>query len=319
MFEGLLAGLLWGLDTVIIGIALSMTPFLSTEQAIFLSPFVSTFIHDFFSSLWMIMYMVIRKEFSKVLNALKSKSGKFIVLAALIGGPLGMTGYVLSIKYIGAAYTAIISAMFPAVGALFSYIFLKEKMKLYQLAGLFISIGGVIALGYTPGGSDVDNVLLGFLFALMCVVGWAAEAVIIAYGLKDPNISDEQALQIRQLTSAVFYAIIILPLLGGWGLSFNIFTSSTMPIILISALFGTTSYLFYYKAINKIGASKAMALNITYCAWAIVFGFFILQESVSGKDILFAAIIIGGSIVAASDIKELFKRNKQKNELKKIS
>lgn len=317
MFEGLLAGLLWGLDTVIIGIALSMTPFLSTEQAIFLSPFVSTFIHDFFSSLWMIMYMVIRKEFSKVLNALKSKSGKFIVLAALIGGPLGMTGYVLSIKYIGAAYTAIISAMFPAVGALFSYIFLKEKMKLYQLAGLFISIGGVIALGYTPGGSDVDNVLLGFLFALMCVVGWAAEAVIIAYGLKDPNISDEQALQIRQLTSAVFYAIIILPLLGGWGLSFNIFTSSTMPIILISALFGTASYLFYYKAINKIGASKAMALNITYCAWAIVFGFFILQESVSGKDILFAAIIIGGSIVAASDIKELFKSNK-KNDLKKI-
>ena len=320
MFEGLLAGLLWGLDTVILGIALARAPFLSTEQAIFLSPFVSTFIHDFCSSVWMLIFMGMKKEYANVVRALKSKSGKFIVLAALIGGPLGMTGYVLSIKYIGAAYTAIISSMFPAVGALFSFIFLKEKMKLYQLAGLFVSIGGVIALGYTPGGGDVDNVVLGFFFAFLCVVGWATEAVIIAYGLKDPNISDEQALQIRQLTSSIFYGMIILPILGGWGLSIEVFTGNTLFIILLAALFGTASYVFYYKAIYKIGASKAMALNITYCAWAIVFGFFILQETVSVKDIIFAVIIVGGSILAASDIKELISgsRKELKEEKKQV-
>ena len=305
MFDGLLAGLLWGLDTVILGIALARTPFVSTEAAVFLAPFVSTFIHDFFSSLWMLLYTGVRGEFSNVLRALRSKSGKFIVLAALIGGPVGMTGYVLSIKYIGAAYTAIISSLFPAVGALFSYIFLKEKMKPYQLIGLFVSIGGVIALGYTPGGSDTSNLVLGFLFAILCVVGWAAEAVIIAYGLKDPQISDSQALQIRQLTSALFYAVIILPVLGGWLLSTEVLANSTMPVILLSALFGTASYLFYYKAIGKIGASKAMALNITYCAWAVVFGVIILQQTVSLRDIILGLVIIAGSLIAAADLKEL--------------
>lgn len=305
MFDGLLAGLLWGLDTVILGIALARTPFVSTEAAVFLAPFVSTFIHDFFSSLWMLLYTGVRGEFSNVLRALRSKSGKFIVLAALIGGPVGMTGYVLSIKYIGAAYTAIISSLFPAVGALFSYIFLKEKMKPYQLIGLFVSIGGVIALGYTPGGSDTSNLVLGFLFAILCVVGWAAEAVIIAYGLKDPQISDSQALQIRQLTSALFYAVIILPVLGGWLLSTEVLASSTMPVILLSAFFGTASYLFYYKAIGKIGASKAMALNITYCAWAVVFGVIILQQTVSLRDIILGLVIIAGSLIAAADLKEL--------------
>ena len=62
MFEGLLAGILWGLDTVILGIALAMTPFVSTEQAIMLAPFVSTFIHDFCSALWMALYMAVKKE-----------------------------------------------------------------------------------------------------------------------------------------------------------------------------------------------------------------------------------------------------------------
>ncbi len=311
MAYGLLAGFFWGLDTVILGIALVMSPFLSTEQAILLAPFISTFIHDFCSSLWMLCYMGIKKESKKIVTALKTRSGKVIVLAALMGGPIGMTGYVLSISYIGAAYTAIISALFPGVGALLSYIFLKEKMKGYQLAGLTASILGVIALGYSPGGNESTNILLGFLFALMCVIGWASEAVIIAYGLKTQEISDRLALQIRQLTSAIFYGAIIIPVVGGWSFIMVILPTKTAAIILLAALFGTASYLFYYKAINKIGASKAMALNITYSAWSIVFGAIILNEEVSLRSVIYALIIVGGSVIAAANLEEIVKFKKK--------
>lgn len=308
MAYGLLAGFFWGLDTVILGIALVMTPFVSTEQAILLAPFISTFIHDFCSSLWMIFYMGFKKESKKIFEALKTRSGKVIVLAALLGGPIGMTSYVLSINYIGAAYTAIISALFPGVGALLSYVFLKERMKGYQIFGLTVSILGVIVLGYTPGGNESNHMLLGFLFALMCVIGWASEAVIIAYGLKTQEISDRLALQIRQLTSAVFYGILIIPFVKGWSFTLSLIPTKTAAIILLAALFGTTSYLFYYKAINTIGASKAMALNITYCAWAIVFGAILLNEEISIKSMICALIIVGGSITAAAaDMKEIFK------------
>lgn len=310
---GLLSGFFWGLDTVILGIALIMTPFVSTAQALFLAPFISTFIHDLCSSFWMLIYMGINKEYRRVIRAFKTRSGKFIVLAALLGGPIGMTGYVLSIKYIGASYTAIISALYPAVGAFLSFLFLKEKMEKYQMAGLAVSILGVIALGYTPGGGDIK--LIGFLFALMCVFGWASEAVIISYGLKDLQISDREALMIRQFTSAIFYGIIILPIAKGWGLTTEILTTSTALIILVAALFGTTSYLFYYKAIGKIGPSKAMALNITYSAWAIIFGAVILKETITLKSVICAIIIVGGSIVAAADLKEIFKPKKKTNNI----
>ncbi|WP_035051749.1 DMT family transporter [Carnobacterium pleistocenium] len=311
MAYGLLAGFFWGLDTVILGIALVMSPFLSTEQAILLAPFISTFIHDFCSSLWMLGYMGIKKESKKIVAALKTRSGKVIVLAAVMGGPIGMTGYVLSISYIGAAYTAIISALFPGVGALLSYIFLKEKMKGYQLVGLTVSILGVIALGYSPGGNESTNMLLGFLFALMCVIGWASEAVIIAYGLRTQEISDRLALQIRQLTSTVFYGAIIIPFVGGWSFTIAMLPTKTAAIILLAALFGTASYLFYYKAINKIGASKAMALNITYSAWSIVFGAIILNEEVSLRSIIYALIIVGGSVTAAANLEEIMKFKKK--------
>ena len=62
MITGLLAGVLWALDTVILGIALSMTPFVSAGQAVALAPFVSTFLHDACSSLWMLLYMGVRRQ-----------------------------------------------------------------------------------------------------------------------------------------------------------------------------------------------------------------------------------------------------------------
>ena len=222
MITGLAAGIFWAADTIILGIALAMTPFVSTEQAIFLAPFVSTFLHDFCSAVWMLFYMGVRKQMKNVVRALKTRSGKFIILGALFGGPIGMTGYVFAIKYLGATYTAMISAMFPALGAVLSYIFLKERMKPVQIAGFIVSIGGMVALGYTPGGSQISNFGLGFACALLCVVGWAVEVVICAYGMKDPNVNNEHALMIRQMTRAVFYGAVILTVIKGWGFTADI-------------------------------------------------------------------------------------------------
>lgn len=302
---GLLAGVLWALDTVILGVALAMSPFVSTEAAAALAPFVSTFLHDFCSSIWMLLYTGIRKQFRNVIKALRTRSGKFILLGSLLGGPIGMTGYVSAIHYIGPAYTAVISSMFPAVGALLSYVFLKEKMRPIQIAGLFVSIAGVILLGYTPGTASVRGAALGFGCALLCCVGWASEAVICAYGMKDPDVSDEHALQIRQLTSAVFYGVVLLNVLSGWNLTAEVIRTSAFPIIALSALFGTASYLCYYRAIASIGAAKAMALNITYSAWAILFTAIFFRSFPDVKSIMCAVAILGGSIVAGTDSREL--------------
>lgn len=318
MIYGLTSGLLWGLDTVLLGIALSMTTFISTKEAVFLAPFVSTFLHDIFSSFWMMIYMSVKGELNKTFKAAITRSGKFIMLGALLGGPVGMTGYLLAIKYIGPSYTAIISSLYPAMGALLSYIFLKEKMRPIAIIGLFMSMTGIIILGYAPGG-QATNLMLGFLFAIICVIGWASEAVICAYGMREDEITPEQSLQVRQLTSAVAYGFLIIPIIKGVNFTVSILPTAATGVIVFTALAGTASYVFYYKSIHKIGATKAMSLNITYSAWAIVFGLVLLGNSIDLKSIICCIIIMGGSIIAAGDVKELttiFTVNKQKEIIK---
>lgn len=314
MFSGIIAGVTWAIATVVLGIALSMAPFISTEQAIFLAPFVSTFLHDSFSAIFSFIFNAFKGNLKNVWKALRSKSGKYVVLAAVIGGPIGMTGYVLAVNYMGAAIGAVASAIFPAVGSILACIFLKEKMKWYQWLFLIITLLGVYGLSYSPEIQFV-NFWLGILGAAMCAFGWGIEAVILAKCLKDAEISDEYALQIRQTTSALTYGIVILPILNGWGFTANLFTSGTgwlIPIIAVAGLFATVSYLFYYKAISKIGASKAMALNVTYCAWAIVFTVIILQDTsvLSPLTIGCAVVVLVCGIFAAADFKEIFRKSK---------
>lgn len=303
MVTGLAAGVLWALDTVILGAALSMAPFISGEQALFLAPFVSTFLHDFSSSVYMLIYSGIRKQFGALIKALKSKSGKFILLGAVLGGPVGMSGYVAAIKYIGPAYTAVISAMYPALGAFLSFVFLKEKMRPSQIIGLCACVAGVVALGYEPGADRPENFILGFFCALLCCIGWASEGVICTYGMRDPDVSSSHALALRQITSSVFYTLILLPALGGWGFTLSAFPTKAFSLIAAAAFFGTASYLCYYRALGKIGVSKAMPLNITYSAWAILFSFLILGSVPDAKSIICGAVTVAGSLAAASDKK----------------
>ena len=322
MFAGIIAGATWALETVILGIALAMSPFFTTEQAIFLAPFVSTFLHDLFSAIFATAYNGFQGKLKQVWKAFCTKDGMWVAIAATIGGPIGMTGYVMCVNYMGASIGAVASAIFPAIGAVLAYLFLKEKMKWYQWVFLVLTLAGVYGLSYSPD-LNISNFLLGILGAAMCSFGWGIEAVIIGKCMKGTEVTDEYALQIRQTTSAVVYGIVLLPILGcikggifsGWQFAASLFVNTgwLIPVLAIAALFATVSYLFYYKAIAQIGASKAMALNVTYTAWAILFG--VILSAVQGAlalpsalTIVCALVVLICGVLAAADLKDLIKK-----------
>jgi drug/metabolite transporter (DMT)-like permease len=291
VFSGITSAATWGLDTVLIAIVLGMSPFLP-EGAVFLAPFITAFFHDTFSAIWTFVYLASKRQLGSLFKAMKTKSALFVVLAALMGGPVGMTGYLLAVKIIGPSYTAIISSLYPAVGAVLAYVILKEKINKKAWIGLIFAIIGVSVIGYSSG--DNGTSIAGFLCALLCVFGWGSECVICAYGMKGDEVSSELALQIRQMTSAIVYGVLIVPIVGGIGLGFEILRTSVIWWIGATALSGTVSYLFYYNAIYKIGATRAMGLNITYVVWSIVFDVLINGRKIDLMTIICSLMVIGG-------------------------
>lgn len=312
MIPGIIAGITWALETIFLNKAFGFDPLASIAVA----TITATFLHDTFSAIFALIYNAVRGQLGNVWKALfKTKSGKWVVIAAIIGGPVGMTGYVMTVNNLGPTIGSVASAIFPAIGAVLAFIFLKEKMKWHQWVFLVLTIAGVFGLFYTPE-MNVDNYLLGIAGALMCSFGWGIEAVVLAKCLKDPEVTDEYALQIRQTTSAITFAVVVLPIFKAWGPTIEVFKSENfgkiIAFIAIAALFATISYLFYYKAISKIGASKAMALNVTYAAWAFIFTIMIDRDLSTCNPLTIGCtvVVLVCGIFAAADFKEIFKKNK---------
>lgn len=301
IFSGLSSGVLWGLDTVLIGLVLLNSPL---SDFGFTAPLIAAFLHDSFSSIWIYIYMVLNKKSGDILSALKTRSGFFVFLSSLCAGPLGMTGYVLSVFYIGSSYTATISSMYPAIGAFLAYIFFKDKLKPHGFFGLIMAILATVLLGVSSSGAEQEiNLVMGFIFALMCTIGWGLEGVICSYGMKD-DLKPDVALQIRQLTSALSYAIIIIPIFNAYPETVKVVISPQCIFLSLIALIGTASYFCYYNAIDLIGPTRAMGLNISYSAWAVVFGIFIGSE-IDFKLVLICITIIIGSILTCDNPKDI--------------
>lgn len=297
MRYGIGSGALWGLDTVILAIALALNPFATDAHA----SLVSAALHDAVCALILLVFMAMRGRLKDTWRAMHTRSGRAVMVAALLGGPIGMSGYLLAIDQIGAGYTAIISTFYPALGTALAVLVLKERMRPRQVIALAVAIGAIIATSYTST-SVSGSALWGVLGALAAVVGWGCEAVILAWGMRDDAVDNETALQIRETTSGLTYLVLVVPLGGALSSTGQALTSpGAMGLVALAAAAGTASYLFYYKAIDLLGAARAMALNISYSAWAVLFAFLLQSIVPAPVQIVLCVVILVGTVLAATE------------------
>jgi transporter, drug/metabolite exporter family len=301
---GILSGMTWGLDTVLIGVAIAMTPFVENPVLLIGGTVICSMLHDVFAALWMLVIMGYKGRLKDLMPAIKSKDGLFCVLGALFGGPLAMTFYMLAIAKGGAALTAIVTACYPLLGSAMAMVILKEKVRLRGWLGLLICILGIIYIGYTPGSEADVNVIGGIMLATVAAIGWATEGVVCGYGMKDGNVDPQLALLIRELTSGIVYLLIVAPLMVG---GYKEMVIGTMAVfsdticwltLLFTALIGMSSFFCWYTAIDLIGAAKALCLNVTYSFWAVVFTFFLVGTVLSINIIVGSFMVVGGVAVA---------------------
>ena len=301
---GILSGMTWGLDTVLIGVAIAMTPFVENPVLLIGGTVICSMLHDVFAALWMLVIMGYKGRLKDLMPAIKSKDGLFCVLGALFGGPLAMTFYMLAIAKGGAALTAIVTACYPLLGSAMAMVILKEKVRLRGWLGLLICILGIIYIGYTPGSEADVNVIGGIMLATVAAIGWATEGVVCGYGMKDGNVDPQLALLIRELTSGIVYLLIVAPLMVG---GYKEMVIGTMAVfsdticwltLLFTALIGMSSFFCWYTAIDLIGAAKALCLNVTYSFWAVVFTFFLVGTVLSINIVVGSFMVVGGVAVA---------------------
>lgn len=278
-YGGIMSGATWGLDAVLLGVVMVLTPFVENPVLLAAGGVICSALHDILAAIWLYIYMGAKGRLKELGPALKTKDGRFCALGALLGGPLAMTTYTLSIAVGGAALTTSVSAIYPLLGTALAVWILKEKTGMQTWLGLLICIVGIVIIGWTPSDGENVNVTLGIVLALITAIGWASEGVVCGYGMKAGVVDPELGLLVRYTTSAIVYLLVVAPIFaGGYGSAFQGFAAvfSYAPcwiLLAVTAAIGMYSFLCWYTGIDNIGAAKALCLNVTYSFWGVVFSF----------------------------------------------
>lgn len=212
---------------------------------------------------------------------------------------LGLTGiaaynvfFFKGLRLIEANRASIIIAMCPSFIAVFSALFLKEKLSWFKIIGLGISFLGV---GIVISKGNFNSILsgsigLGELFILICVLCWMVYTLIGQKLLKD--ISSYTAV----MYASFFGMIMLLPFALTHDLTY-IFHKATLTNwieILYLAIFGTVlGFIWYYIGVQKIGSTKAGIFINLVPVNAIWIAALILKEPIS------LSLIVGGGLVIA--------------------
>lgn len=279
---GLFSGMTYGIYTAFLTLGMTKGVWadwygpnlagLSTFVIVYLLAALGNAINDTCSAFWALGNAGYQGKLGDFGRTLNTKPGRMLMLAAMLGGPIAGTAYVIALQMAGSIIVPI-SALCPAIAAILGKIFYKQEINKRMAFGILICVSASFLIGSTSfvGEEISTEVLLGILIAIIAAFGWGFEGCVAGYAsaMVDPQIG----ICVRQLTSGLTNIFIVLPILGFLSgdvttaitLTMNAFSSSpAMFWFILSGLATFVSFTAWYTGNSMCGAGLGTACNGTY-------------------------------------------------------
>ena len=330
LIVAILSGISYGLFTAFLNLGMASGIWAAWADGL-LSAFALTYIVSAlgsalmysFSALWSLALSAVQGKLGDFFRSLASKPGRMIMVAALLGGPIAGTAYVIALQKAGSIVIPI-SALNPAIGAILAWILYKQRLTVRMLVGIVICFAASMMIaGTSLGGDAPEGMFAGVIMAFIAAFGWGLEGCIAGYSTA--MVDAQVGITIRQLVAGLSNLIIVLPLLsmaGGEGVGYAwqllgqaLGDGASLFAFLASGFFAMFAYSLWYKGNSMCGAALGMACNGGYSCWGpffcwIVLGLIFGQDGWAIPPIGWAAavvMIIGIFIIAMNPL-DLFKK-----------
>lgn len=267
------------------------TTVLSVFVVTYLLSAMGSAINDTMSALWCLLTAALKGKLGDFFRTLKSKPGVIMICAALVGGPIASSCYVIALQQAGSIVIPI-SALCPAFGAVLARIFFKQPLTPRMVLGIAICfLASFMIASSSLGGDAAPGMALGLLLGLASALGWGLEGCIAGYGTS--MIDYQIGITIRQLTSGLSNMIILLPIFAlvadenagfSWRLLGEAYSDGgSIIFFVISGFFAMYAYSLWYKGNSMCGAALGMACNGAFSFWGPFFCWIVLGL-VCGQD-----------------------------------
>ena len=246
---------------------------------------VGAAVNDICSAVWTLIYAAIIGRLGDFARSINTKPGRILIVAAIIGGPLASTAYVIGLQMAGSIIVPI-AALNAAIGAIIGRIIYKQKLSGGMILGIVICFAAAVIIGLFGYGIPEGGIagifgnmsgeaVIGIIAAFCAALGWGIEGAVGGYACC--MVDTEVAICIRQCTSGIVNAVILcslLSLMGGDGIGSGLALvghaladGPSIWMFFIGGVFASWSFKFWYKGASMCGAALGMGCNGTYAFW----------------------------------------------------
>jgi|HubBroStandDraft_1064217.scaffolds.fasta_scaffold04451_4 drug/metabolite transporter (DMT)-like permease len=291
--NGLISGATWGVVAVLLDwVAARMPGHLAVATALVIAA-----VHDLAAAFFLVTRLTVVGGLPRILGLVWSRSALTIAACSLLGGPVFMGGYVVALVLSGPSYSLTATATYPVFGALFAQRLLHQRLNWIAWLGVMAAgLGAALTAFDASSSADGARTLLGVVIALTAAAGLALEGVVATYAMV--KIDADTAMAVRQIFSAILLWVIVLAV--PHGISTAVTVSQTRDLylpLLVAGCIGGYSFAIWYHSIRKIGVAKAMALNITYAMWGILFAWVFAHATTGALAITGCVIVSIGAVL----------------------
>lgn len=229
--------------------------------------------------------------FSGHWHALRHNAAR-VLFIGLLNSALPFVMFAYAVLHISTGLSSILNATAPLFGALIAWLWLRDRLTVSRVAGLFIGFAGVALLAaerasFKPGGAGWA--VLACLVATLCY-GYSASYTKRYLGGVHP---------LAIASGSQFGATLglALPTIWWWP-AHNPGWAPWLSLLALGVLCSGVAYILYFRLIAQLGPARAITVTFLVPVFAVLFGTTLLGEHLTPWMLGCGAVVVLGTALA---------------------
>jgi len=250
-------------------------------------PLTIIFLRLVFAVIMLSIYLIMKGDF----NVIKKEDRKWFLLLAVFEPFLYFIGESTGLTYVTSTTGSVIISTIPAVVALAAWLFFRERLRLINYAGIFLSFAGIVVFVLDGTGALSFNIK-GLLLLLLAV--FSAAGYNITLGRLVGSYSPVFIVNIQNIIGVILFApIFILTDFSNFFRSSHSL-SSLLPVLELALFASCGAFILFGWSVKQIGVARVNPFTNFIPIFTAVFSFFILGNTLTLQNITGMIIVISG-------------------------
>ena len=236
-------------------------------------------------------YLAIKKKFVKI----RKEDRKLFIMLAVFEPFLYFLGESFGLTYVSATVGSVLISTIPVVATIGAWIFLKERLKLINYAGIVLSFMGILIFVIDRSGTLSYNVKG---LALMMLAVFSASGYNLTLSRLVGKYEPVFIVNVQNTLGAILFLPVFLIFEAGHLVETTLTLKAFIPVIELAVFASCGAFILFAYSVRNLGISRANVFTNFIPIFTAFFSFLILGDRLTIQNIAGMMVVIAGLIMS---------------------